>query len=105
MPGALLAFLVIALLGNTIGDASQLVRLRWDGLSALFYVSNWRFIYLGNDYADLFASPSLVQHFWSLSIEEQFYLGFPPLVVAVFFRGGRRALTWVLGGLTVFSTV
>ncbi len=105
MPGALLAFFVIALLGNTIGDASQLSRLRWDGLSALFYVSNWRFIYLGNDYADLFASPSLVQHFWSLSIEEQFYLGFPLVVVAVFFWGGRRALTWVLGGLTAFSTV
>jgi hypothetical protein len=58
MPGALSAFVFIGLIGSAIGDASQLARLRWDGLAALFYVSNWRFIYLGNDYADLFASPS-----------------------------------------------
>ncbi|HIK83821.1 MAG TPA: acyltransferase, partial [Myxococcales bacterium] len=77
MPGALLALAVIAILGATIGDDTQIARLRGDALAALFYISNWRFVYLGSDYADIFASPSLVQHFWSLSIEEQFYLTFP----------------------------
>lgn len=104
MPGALTAFVVIAALGNAIGDASQLARLRWDGLSALFYVSNWRFIFLGNDYADLFASPSLVQHFWSLSIEEQFYLTYPLMAIALYRWGGRRALAVTLGFLTLLST-
>jgi peptidoglycan/LPS O-acetylase OafA/YrhL/lysophospholipase L1-like esterase len=105
MPGALTAFVFIAALGNAIGDASQLARLRWDGLSALFYVSNWRFIFLGNDYADLFASPSLVQHFWSLSIEEQFYLTYPLMAIALYRWGGRRALAWTLGVLTIASTL
>lgn len=104
MPGALAAFVVIAALGNAIGDASQLARLRWDGLSALFYVSNWRFIFLGNDYADLFASPSLVQHFWSLSIEEQFYLTYPLLAIVIYRWAGRRALAATLGLLSLLST-
>jgi peptidoglycan/LPS O-acetylase OafA/YrhL len=105
MPGALSALGVIALLGGTIGDASQLARLRWDGLAALFYASNWRFIYLGSDYADLFASPSLVQHFWSLSIEEQFYLTYPLLAILLLRWGGRRALAWVLAALSLASTL
>lgn len=104
MPGSLLALSVISMLGATIGDISQIARLRGDGLAALFYVSNWRFVYLGSDYADMFASPSLVQHFWSLSIEEQFYLTFPLLAIALLRYGNRRAIAVVLGGLALLST-
>jgi len=105
MPGALLALGVIALLGATMGDASQVSRLRGDGLAALFYVSNWRFIYLGAEYADLFASPSLVQHFWSLSIEEQFYLTFPLLAIALLRLGSRRAFVITISLLALASSV
>jgi peptidoglycan/LPS O-acetylase OafA/YrhL len=104
MPGALLALGVIAVLGATIGDPSQVARLRWDGLSALFYVSNWRFIHLGADYADMFASPSLVQHFWSLSIEEQFYMTFPIFAIALLRYGDRRIFAAVIGLLALCST-
>ena len=104
MPGAFLALAVVALLGATIGDASQVARLRGDALAALFYVSNWRFIYLGTEYADMFASPSLVQHFWSLSIEEQFYLTFPLLAIVLMRVGGRRAFGVVLAILALAST-
>jgi peptidoglycan/LPS O-acetylase OafA/YrhL len=105
MPGAILALLVVAIIGGTIGDASQVERLTSDGMAALFYVSNWRFIGLGTEYADLFASPSLVQHFWSLSIEEQFYLTYPILLIGVLGFGGRRALAAVLGLMAVASTL
>lgn len=105
MPGALAALIFIALLGGTIGDASQVERLRGDGLAALLYVSNWRFIRLGTEYRDLFASPSLVQHFWSLSIEEQFYLLFPLLFAALMSGGGRRALTMALVAGTLASAL
>jgi peptidoglycan/LPS O-acetylase OafA/YrhL len=100
MPGAIFALLVVAFLGSTIGDASQLDRLTGDGIAALFYVSNWRFIGLGTECADLFASPSLVQHFWSLSIEEQFHLFYPVLlIVALRFRG-----RWTLGAVLALAT-
>ena len=79
--------------------------MRGDGLAALFYVSNWRFIYLGNDYGDIFASPSLVQHFWSLSIEEQFYLTFPLLAIALMRWGNRRIFALVIAALALVSSI
>ena len=49
---------------------------------------NWFFIVNGQSYVDLFAAPSPVQHFWSLSIEEQFYI-FMPLVLLALMRWVR----------------
>ena len=79
-----------------IGSPEQLDGLRADMLGALAYVANWRFYFAGTSYADLFAAPSPLQHFWSLAIEEQFYLFFPPIVWGVMKVGGRRLLTWLL---------
>lgn len=50
--------------------------------SALF-VENWFLSFLSVDYLGALADPSPVQHFWSLSVEEQFYL-FWPLIVVTF---------------------
>ena len=61
--------------------------------SAIAYVANWRFLFSGTSYASLFSDPSPLQHFWSLAIEEQFYLVFPPFVLFVMAVGGRRLLT------------
>src|SRR5690606_15096303 len=48
------------------------------------YVANWRFIFAGQSYADLFAAgESPVLHFWSLAIEEQFYVLYPLLIAAL----------------------
>jgi peptidoglycan/LPS O-acetylase OafA/YrhL len=53
-----------------------------DGLWASLFAANLRFIHQGTDYADSERDPSPFQHFWSLAVEEQFYLVIP-LVVAV----------------------
>ena len=53
-------------------------------LGCLLYVVNWVFIFTQQSYVALFTSPSPVQHFWSLAVEEQFYLLMPvgPVVAA-----------------------
>lgn len=61
-----------------------------DGLAALGQVSNWRLIAHGNDYGALFAEPSAFAHYWSLSIEEQFYMGFALVVGVWVWRAQRR---------------
>jgi peptidoglycan/LPS O-acetylase OafA/YrhL len=71
-------------------------------LSALAYIANWRFYFAGRSYSELFSAPSPVLHFWSLAIEEQFYVLFPLVVALVLTLGrGRRA---VLAGVLVAGT-
>ncbi len=77
LPAALIALLGIALYAAAISTRNDAHRIGTDGLSALAYVANWRFVFAHQSYASLFAAPSPVQHFWSLAIEEQFYLLYP----------------------------
>jgi len=91
-PAALLTLLLVCMYGAWIASPSQLLGLRDDVWSALGNVMNWRLLASGHSYAALFNDPSPVQHFWSLAIEEQFYLVFPPIAVLVTMVAGRGAI-------------
>ncbi len=105
LPAALLAIALIGVIWWRIGSPEQLADLHGDMNAALAYVANWRFLSAGTSYADLFSAPSPLQHFWSLAIEEQFYLLFPLVVIAVMKLGGRRLLTGVLVAATAASVL
>jgi peptidoglycan/LPS O-acetylase OafA/YrhL len=107
LPAALLALAGVALYGLTVADAEQAARLPGDGLAALLEVANWRFLFGDQSYAALFSDPSPVQHFWSLAIEEQFYVLFPLVVAGVLAlsRGRRSVLTVVVLLLAAGSAV
>ena len=82
LPALLLMVAVVTLGARALLPAEELRLLRGDGLAALFYVANWRMILRGGDYFAQTASPSPLEHTWSLGIEEQFYLAWPLLVAA-----------------------
>jgi len=73
-----------------------------DALHTSVYAMNWRLAAVGTDYLSAEAAPSPLQHFWSLAVEEQFYLVWPLLLLLVMRRGGR-GLTTVLVLLTAGS--
>jgi peptidoglycan/LPS O-acetylase OafA/YrhL len=59
--------------------------------AALGYVTNWYLIFSDQSYFAIIERPSPLQHLWSLAIEEQFYLVWPLLLLALLrlFRGRR----------------
>lgn len=60
--------------------------------AATLYVENWWLAAQSVDYLGAAAAPSPVQHFWTLSVEEQFYVVFPLLIIAGLAVG--RRLRW-----------
>jgi peptidoglycan/LPS O-acetylase OafA/YrhL len=62
-----------------------------DALWAAFFAANVHFAHVGSDYFARDDPPSPIQHFWTLAVEEQFYLGWPLLLAAalIVLRAGR----------------
>nr|WP_260173757.1 acyltransferase family protein [Nocardioides albus] len=59
-------------------------------VAAAFYVENWQLSWAAVDYLAADDPPSPVQHYWSLSVEEQFYILWPLLILAAAFLTRRR---------------
>ena len=106
MPAAMLT-IVLAMVLQVLFEVGSGPKLRGDLLSALGYVANWRFALTDFDYSSLFQAESPIQPFWSLAIEEQFYLFFPLLFLGavVLTKGRRPLLAGIFGVATVASFV
>jgi len=103
LPAAVVTIALTGIVFWRLGTPEQVQNLRLDMLGALGYAANWRFYFGGTSYGSLFAAPSPLQHFWSLAIEEQFYVFFPPIVIVLMRLGGRRLLALIVGFATIGS--
>lgn len=84
--------LVLAMGAAGIWVDEQLRSLRGDVPWALLELINWHFIAEGRTYAAQFEAPSPLEHYWSLAIEQQFYLLLPLVVLGVLGWSQRRSL-------------
>jgi peptidoglycan/LPS O-acetylase OafA/YrhL len=63
----------------------------WDVVASGLYVQNWRLAGGPADHLAAGEAPSILRHFWSLGVAEQFYLCWPILLLAVGWLARRRA--------------
>ena len=85
--------LLVTLVGALVlFPASRLHEVSDDALAAALYVANWHFMAQQIDYfgGDAVASP--IQHYWSLSVEEQFYVVWPVLLLGLGVVAARLGL-------------
>jgi peptidoglycan/LPS O-acetylase OafA/YrhL len=83
LPAAITVTVVTVVVGFVVFAQSRFESLLVDGIWATLFSANWRFISLGTDYMHVNDAVSPLQHYWSLSIEEQFYFVWPVVLVVV----------------------
>ncbi|MEE6451186.1 acyltransferase family protein [Gottfriedia acidiceleris] len=80
LPG-MFTLLLIVIAFVSLFNSSMIGNLKQDSVAAIFYYSNWWYIFHHLSYFESFANPSILNHFWSLAVEEQFYIIWPILTL------------------------
>ena len=106
----LLPALVVVVLASlalaAIFARQDLAHTRSDAVSSLLYYTNWHEIAANHSYFNLMGNPSLLQHTWSLAIEEQFYIVWPLLLVPCLVLVGRKRLPMlVIAGIAASAAL
>ncbi len=95
LPALLCVVVACAVYERVAGPSGAVPDFGADALSTLLYVANWHQIWTGSGYFAQVGLVSPLQHTWSLAIEEQFYLLWPLVVLALL--RCKRPLEWLLG--------
>ncbi|MCU1601505.1 MAG: oatA 2 [Frankiales bacterium] len=107
LPLAMLVLVVTAALSKLLLGPVRAHRVLVDCLWAMGFTTNVHFQRVGTDYFAAFQPPSPVEHFWSLAVEEQFYVVWPAVLLVLLARrgsAGREALVVaVLVGVASFA--
>ncbi len=107
LPGSFVVLVATIVAGRLVLDPLAQRDLMRDGIAATTFTVNVVFAHRQNDYLAAELAPSPLLHFWSLALEEQFYIFWPVLLLAA--TTLRRRFRWItavlIGSLLVVSLV
>lgn len=83
LPASAAVGIVTAIASAILLPSLQAKAVICDGIASALYVGNYWFLFHGIDYQLAYTPPSPFQHYWSLGVEEQFYLVCPAVIIGV----------------------
>ncbi|WP_256983874.1 acyltransferase family protein [Rhodococcus sp. 15-649-2-2] len=91
VPAATLVLLATVIASYLILSATRAKSTLLDAGASFLFFANWRFAAEGTDYFTAGNGVSPLQHYWSLSVEEQFYFVWPAVIVLIGLAVGARS--------------
>ena len=107
-PAAILVTVTVLVTTLLVLPATSWAPTAWHVIASTFFVENWHLAAQSVSYLESASQPSPMQHFWSLSVEEQFYIVWPLLLLVAAVVGRtkpRRAVLAVVAAVAVISVV
>ncbi|MFD6058108.1 acyltransferase family protein [Rhodococcus wratislaviensis] len=107
LPAATLVLFATYVAAQAVYTTGRFQSTLLDAVSGFFFVANWRYGLEGTDYFNASGPVSPLQHYWSLSVEEQFYFVWPAIIFVVGLvavRKSRRVLAAVVMGAVVAAS-
>lgn len=90
LPLASLVIVLSLIASWAVFSTARFAGIAQDGLWAFLSAANWHLAIIGTDYMQAGGAVSPLQHFWSLAVEEQFYIVWPGLIVLMLGWGASK---------------
>ncbi len=105
LPASVLVLAVTVIAANVVFFGSRARDTLDDAVWSFFFAGNWHFALDGTDYLQAEGPVSPLRHFWSLAVEEQFYVVWPVVMAVILASAGWRRRHRVKGLKSIAATM